>query len=392
MQVREIKIGIYGVVDAGKTSLTEELTGISFKNSIEQKYKITLYVNCNSRAYKKDGETFTQVSLDSSENKFILTTLDNPGHFKMLCNSLSNLPFIDIPLLLIDKESFNQKFFLKYFDLFDFFNFPKVIIVQTKIDLQNKEQILELSEKILNETKKYNFEVELVHYTIFSNKAKNNLLRAIESSKVKERLNLKNKIFIIKSFDKNRPGEMILKDNELLIKNQKFSGAILGGVNFFEKRNILEETIMQLGPLYLDLNNQKKEKITYIKPKILSTIKTTEELSSIVTLETSLDPGLGSSDNLSGTILFLEEDFHEQYTLEAKVKKEYFPLLLNDKIMINLLNMKLVSQVTKVKRKGILELKLAKPLPFKYTGPLIIFKQIKNINKLELAGLAEIIE
>ena len=399
------RVGIYGPVDVGKSALIHQLIDKKYIDSIQKKQEITVFVSCNDVLYH--GNTVEQIrrynpQTDEPNDAWRLVAVDTPGHTKIICNSLSTLPFVNTPILLLDNSSFDIDIPLKYLDIIQSYGFTRIIIVLSKIDKLNLKSVLELHVRIEKIMKNYTLEYTICDYSIYSQKAKLNLLSLIydfprqQSALVKW---VKGYAVIMKSFDGNKPGELVLKEDHILFRNNDlFKGGLIGVINYGIQLKLMNS--FYIGPLYLDLYSQtiKKEKITCMKPLILGTFKNSLLTTQILegetgTIELSCSPGVTAGDGLAGGIVSTDE-ISSEFELVLKTNKVYHVLSTKDKVLINLLNLKLIGSVQSIEKKGIIRIKLTKPLPLKYGGAVVVHKNKQtsgSSSRLQIYALATVV-
>jgi translation initiation factor 2 gamma subunit (eIF-2gamma) len=403
----ELRVGVYGPVDVGKSALVSKLTEFKNKGSIERDQQITVYVSCNDRVYH--GDTAENIQLydqtnagHSIKNAWRLVSLDNPGHTKVICNSLSTLSFVNTPLLLLNSDSFETTLHIKYLDILQAHGFNKILIVIGKVDLLKPKDVEVLTQKIVETMKKYSLEYEICHYSVYSVKAMSNILEHIRRIGLQQSNSVKwlNGYFpVLKSFDPNKPGPITLSENGIIkVKEERFKGALVGGINYGIELLPLEQ--YYIGPIYLDLYTQtlKKEKITTIKPKILNCFKNillppNIQTGETGTIELSCSAGIASSDSLAGSILSTQK-LSEYTTIFIKVQKSYGVLNTKDKVLLNILNLKLIGSIDAVEKKSVIKIRLLKPLPIQYKGVVIIHRNKQTTgssSKLEIYAIGEVI-
>ncbi len=406
--MKEFRVGVYGPVDVGKSTLVSKLTQFKNKGSIEREQQITVYVSCNDRLYH--GTVAEEIKVFDSANPqhkessaWRLVSLDNPGHTKVICNSLSTLSFVNTPLLLLNSDSFETTLHIKYLDILQSHGFKDILIVIGKIDLLSSKTLEALTSKIVETLKKYTLNYVICHYSVYSQRAICNILEQIkrigsqESNSVKW---LKGYFPILKSFDSNRPGPItVSSEGTLCVKSDRFKGGLIGGINYGLPIQVGQQ--YYIGHIYLDLYTQtlKKEKVTCIRPKILETFKNTGLAPTIRegetgTIELGSSAGIASSDSLAGAILS-STVLVQYYTLLIKIQKTYGVLNTKDKVLLNILNLKLIGSIDSVEKKGVVRVKLLKPLPVEYKGLVVVHKNKQTTgssSKLEIYALGEVID
>ena len=270
-----------------------------------------------------------------------------------------------------------------------------IIIVQNKIDLVEKKQVLENYKQIK----------EFLKGTIAENapiipiSAQHNinidvLIKTIqENFKIPERDSKKDPLFMVaRSFDINKPGT--------LIKN--LNGGVLGGAM---KTGILKKgDSIEIKP---GIKKEKQNKIVWepIKTKIESLITGSQEVSEIspggsAGIKTGLDPSIVKSDSLVGNVVglpgkmpdTLEEFKIKQHLLERVVGSKddlvVEPIKMNEPLMLNVNSTATIGTVTELKKESI-NLKLKKPV-CAFKGDRITISRMVGA-RWRLIGYGEII-
>jgi len=128
-------IGTSGHVDHGKTALIKALTGKDLDTHKEEKKRgITI------------NNGFTHLTLD----EFEVGVIDVPGHRDFIKNMIAGATGIDVAMLVIAANSGPEKQTLEHLKILDMLNVSSVIIVLTKCDLVDEEE-LELTNELISE-------------------------------------------------------------------------------------------------------------------------------------------------------------------------------------------------------------------------------------------------
>jgi len=309
--VPEISIGLMGHVDHGKTTLTQALSGKwTDVHSEELKRGITIRLGyADSVFYKcpkcKDVDAYSPLPKCSN------------------CDSdaipLRKVSFIDAALLLVSaNEDCPQPQTREHLMALEIMGIKDIIIVQNKVDIVAKEDLIKNHEQI----KKFLKGTIAENSPIIPISAQHNinidvLIQTIqEQFKTPKRNSNDDPLFYIaRSFDVNKPG--------ILIKN--ITGGVLGGA--------MSEGILKVGETIEIRPGLKKEKHgkTIWEPIIT-------EISGMITgdndvkeitpggsaaIQTKLDPALVKTDSLVGNVIGLPG--HMPKVLE---KLKFKPVLL----------------------------------------------------------------
>jgi translation initiation factor 2 subunit 3 len=398
----ELSIGLVGHVDHGKTTLTQALSGKwTDVHSEELKRGITIRLGYADTTFykdpdKKDPECYTV----EKKPKYIplrkVSFIDAPGHETLMATMLSGAAIMDAALLMVSAtEECPQPQTKEHLMALEIAGIKNIIIVQNKIDLVEKKQVLENYKQIK----------EFLKGTIAENapiipiSAQHNinidvLIKTIqENFKIPERDSKKDPLFMVaRSFDINKPGT--------LIKN--LNGGVLGGAM---KTGILKKgDSIEIKP---GIKKEKQNKIVWepIKTKIESLITGSQEVSEIspggsAGIKTGLDPSIVKSDSLVGNVVglpgkmpdTLEEFKIKQHLLERVVGSKddlvVEPIKMNEPLMLNVNSTATIGTVTELKKESI-NLKLKKPV-CAFKGDRITISRMVGA-RWRLIGYGEII-
>ncbi|MCX8147315.1 MAG: translation initiation factor IF-2 subunit gamma [Candidatus Woesearchaeota archaeon] len=306
----EINVGLIGHVDHGKTTLTERLSGKwTDTHSEEIKKGITIRLGyadvvirkcpkCKSPAAFTTKETCPNCN---SKTEFVrkISLVDAPGHESLMATMLSGATIMDGALLLVAaNETCPQPQTREHLMALEIMGVKHVIVVQNKIDLLKKEQIIKNYEEIKRflSTKSYK-DAPIIPISAKYNINIDALLEAIQEfiptplrDETKDPL-----MFVARSFDINKPG----------IEPEKLVGGVLGGAVVQGKLRMGDEIELRPGRKI-----ERENKIIYepIITKIVG-LKTggfdVDELKpgGSVGVLTTLDPSIVKSDSLVGNVV-----------------------------------------------------------------------------------------
>ena len=329
MQVPEIAIGLVGHVDHGKTTLVKALSG-KWTASYAEELKRGITIRLGYAEFSifkcskcKELEAYSTQAICPNckgKTKFLrkISIVDAPGHESLMATMLSGAAVIDYALLVIAaNEHCPQPQTLEHLKALEIIGIKNIIIVQNKIDLVSDEQAKEnyLAIKKLIETTPYK-DAPIVPVAALHNINIDALLEAIEENfPTPERdANAESLMFIIRSFDINKPGTKI-KD---------FKGAVIGGVLKQGTLKIGDE--IEISPGYEKIDKAKSWQS--LKTKVLNlTIenKNVKEVGPSCTfgLLTDLDPSIAKSDRLANNVA----------TLVGKALKTYREIIFSPKLL-----------------------------------------------------------
>jgi translation initiation factor 2 subunit 3 len=392
----EINIGLVGHVDHGKTTLLERLSGKwADTHSEELKRGITIRLGYADIIFRKcvkcKGTNAYTVQEDcpkcNSKTVAIrkVSFVDAPGHESLMATMLSGAAIIDYALLLIAaNEPCPQPQTREHLMALRIIGVEKIIVIQNKIDLVDKERALKNYREIKDFLQNTRFKDTLI--IPISAQYRLNLdvlIEAIEKNfkTPKRNLNKNPLMFVARSFDINKPGT----------RYYELKGGVLGGAlkqGAFKKG---EEIEIRPGRLV-----EEKHLKTYkpIRTKIESLMTGGNVVNEVrpggsIALLTSLDPFIVKSDSLAGSIVglpdklpdVLDELIFEVHLLErvvgSKEELEVEPIKMNEILMLNVNSAATVGVVYKI-MKNTVTCKLKLPVCTERGSRVTISRKIGN--------------
>ena len=243
-----------------------------------------------------------------------------------------------------------------------------IIVVQNKIDLVEKEKVLENYKQIKEFLKGTPYEnVPIIPISAQHNINIDVLIKTIqETFQTPERDSKKDPLFLVaRSFDINKPGT--------IIKNLK--GGVLGGAMKFGVLKKGDHIEIKPG-----IKKEKQKKVIWepVQTQIESLITGNQEVKEIspggsAGIQTKLDPSIVKSDSLVGNVVglhgkmpeTLEEFKLKQHLLErvvgAKDDLVVEPIKMNEPLMLNVNSTATIGTVFELKKDSI-NLRLKKPV------------------------------
>lgn len=303
----ECNIGTLGHVDNGKSTLVQALTGIwTAKHSEELKRGITIRIGYADAAFYKcpkcpPPECYTtqkKCSICGSETEFLrmVSFIDCPGHHSLMVTMLSGAALMDGALFVAAADAkFPQAQDREHLVAAQIAGIDKIIIVQNKVDVVSKERALENYREIKAFTK--GTIAENAPIIPISAQHKLNIDALIESIEKyiptpKRDVNAPAKMYILRSFDVNKPGT----------RAEKLVGGVIGGSITQGIFHIDEEIEVKPGvktkkggyePLYTVIKSLQVAG-RYVKEA---------KPGGLVGVGTNLDPSLTKSDGLVGNVV-----------------------------------------------------------------------------------------
>lgn len=305
----EINIGTIGHVDHGKTTLVEALTGVwAARHSEELRRGITIRLgyadtaiykcpNCDSPECYCTSPECPACGSDAEFQRAV-SFVDAPGHEILMTTMLSGAAVMDGAILVIaSDEPCPQPQTREHLAAISIIGLEKLLIVQNKIDIVTREDAI----------RNYNEISKFISGTIaegapiipVSAQHKVNIDLLIEAMEkhipTPERDSTKpSRIYIIRSFDINRPGTRI----------EKLEGGVIGGSIIQGMLKVGDEIEIKPGLPVREKNRLRMYPLhTEIKSLYVGGRPVEETLSGgLVGVGTYLDPSVTKSDGLVGSM------------------------------------------------------------------------------------------
>ncbi len=382
-----INIGFFGHVDHGKTTLTEALTGKwTDTHSEEMKRGITIRLGyANTTIYKKADGTYTTDPKEGATKVRTISFVDAPGHESLMATMLAGATIIDGALLLVAaNEVCPQPQTREHMQALEILGVEKIIVVQNKIDLVDKERLMKNYQQIRAFLKDTRYaDAPVIPISAMHRVNIDALLEAIEElfPTLQRDETLDPLMLVARSFDINRPGAIIEQ-----LKGGVFGGSLKQGI--FHKGDEIE-----IRPGYfVEERNQTVHKPLRTKIVGLMTgitpIETVRPGGSIAIL-TELDPSIVKSDLLTGSVVGLpgklppvlyqlDLEVHLlQRVVGAKEELVVEPVKLHELLMLNVNSAATVGVVMKLQKNGII-CKLKRPVCCNLGSRVTISRRVEN--------------
>ncbi|MEM4683548.1 MAG: translation initiation factor IF-2 subunit gamma, partial [Thermosphaera sp.] len=308
----EVNIGVVGHVDHGKTTLVQALTGIwTARHSEELKRGMTIklgYADGNIAICEDmsppDAYTTEEICPSGSESKLLrrVSYVDAPGHEALMATMLSGAMLMDGAILVVAaNEPCPQPQTVEHLIALNAIGIRNVVIVQNKIDVVTRERALQNYKEIK----------ELVKGTVAENAPiipvsalhKTNidvLLQSFQEHIPTPARDLSKPplMFIVRSFDVNRPGTTF----------EDLVGGVIGGSLIQGELRVGDEISILPGvrvPVGGSKTAYKYEPITTRIEEIRFGELQTDNArpGGLVAIRTPLDPSLTKADSLVGNVV-----------------------------------------------------------------------------------------
>jgi len=400
-KISEINIGLLGHVDHGKTTLTDALTGKwTDTHSEEIKRGITIRLGYADATFYKCPKCGAYLNTDKclkcmTKAKILRTVsfIDAPGHESLMATVITGSALIDGAILLI---AANEKCPLpqtrEHLTALEAVGIKNIVIVQNKIDLVSEERVKESYKEIKEFVKGTIAENAPIIPVSAQQKINiNYVIEAIENTIPTPKRDPKKdpKMFVVRSFDVNKPGS----------PPEKLIGGVLGGSLI---QGILKKgQEIEIRPGIKIGNNWNP-----VKTKIVSLEKAHYELDEVgpgglVGVSTKLDPSFTKADGLVGNVVGLPGKLPEtRFKINLDVKllervvgtKEMIEVKnfqLNETLMLSVGTSRSIGTINDIKGNKIkMDLKI--PVCAEIGDRVVLFRQI--FERWRLIGYGILVE
>jgi translation initiation factor 2 subunit 3 len=305
----EVNIGTIGHVDHGKTTLVKALTGVwASRHSEELKRGITIKLGyadlpiykCPKCETPKQFSTKPTCPFCNSEAEFIraISFVDAPGHEALMATMLSGAAIMDGAILVIAAdEPCPQPQTREHLAAAEVIGIKNIIIVQNKIDIVDQRRALKSYEEIKAFVKgTFAENAPIIPISAQRNINIDVLLTAIqEIIPTPPRDESKPPfMYVIRSFDTNKPGTMI----------EELEGGIIGGTISQGKFAVGDELEIRPG---IAIEKEGKSIYAPLVSEIVSLQaggRSVKEATcgGLVGVGTLLDPSSSKADGLTGNV------------------------------------------------------------------------------------------
>jgi len=400
-----INIGTIGHVAHGKSTLVKAITGIQtvrFKNELERNITIKLgYANskifkCSNLncpkpgCYKAMGSGIKTIPYcEQCHYDMVLVKhisfIDCPGHEILMATMLTGTSIMDSALLVIaSNENCPQPQTSEHLAAVEIMKMKNLIVLQNKVDLISKKGAKDNYSEILRFIEKTDFESNPIIPISAQRRCNIDILiqAIVENIPSPQRdLSLNLKMFLIRTFDINKPGCNI----------QDLKGGVVGGSIGSGILKIGEN--IEIRPGISKRNKLGKLKCFPVLTKVqsLNTEKNKLRLAvpgGLIGVGTLLDPSLTRADRLSGQLLGHVNKLPEIYIniyvsfkplrrLLGKSQDDYkfSEFLKNEILMINICSSSTGGKILK-KKNHLIEFQLTTPTCCEFGDKVTLSKRI----------------
>lgn len=315
MDIEHINVGIVGHIDHGKTSLLEKLSGKwasqhseELKRGISIKLgyaDIVVYEDSGKYNIEKKGKAVRHISF-----------VDSPGHEMLMATMLSGAAMIDAAILVVAANEGIKPQTREHLMALQAKGVKKLIVVQNKIDLVDKEQAKKNYETIKDFLKGKFDEAPVIPASALQSVNIDLIWDILANLEIPERDEKSDPVFVVaRSFDINRPGT----------KPKNLHGAVLGGTLKRGKLKVGDEIEIKPGRIVKEANQMRYE---ILKTKVTGLFLGSGEVKELspggsASIETELDMALAKGDVLGGNVVSTAGNLPET-TNALKVKYTLF--------------------------------------------------------------------
>lgn len=293
-ELETINVGIFGHIDHGKTTILKNLTGKwASTHSEELKRGITIKLGYADTIIYKDKDGYNHEK--RGEPVRHVSFIDAPGHEMLMATTLSGATLIDAAILVIAANEGIKPQTREHLMTLQAKKVEKIIVVQNKIDLVDKDKAKKNHEEIKKFLGKKYENAEIIPVSAQQGVNISEILRALAEIPLPKRNLDHSPIFIIaRSFDINKPGA----------KPSDLHGTVLGGTLKEGKLKVGDEIEIKPGRVVIEGESRK---YFPLKTKISSLFNGSQKVSELtpggsMSIETDLDMAIGKSDALAGNI------------------------------------------------------------------------------------------
>jgi len=377
----EVNIGMVGHVDHGKTTLVKSLSGIwTDQHSEEVKRGISIRLGYADATFRKcpscsepDAYTVDEKCSHCGAETDVLRTVsfvDSPGHETLMATMLCGAAIMDGAVLVISaNEPCPQPQTKEHLMALNITGIDRIVIVQNKIDLMTREQVMEHYQQIKNFVKGTVAEnAPIIPISAQQNLNVDLVIQAVEETIPTPPRNTEKPplLKIARSFDINRPGAA----------PDSLKGGVIGGS--------LSQGVLHIGdkieicPGRLVDYEGRKQWIP-IQTKVVTLLAGKEALDEIgpgglMGLGTQLDPIMTKSDALVGQVAGepgklppARSSFTMNMQLLERVvgvtdESSVEPIHSSEPLMLNVGTATTVGVVSSAREGGVVQVQLKRPV------------------------------
>ncbi|MFH1224742.1 MAG: translation initiation factor IF-2 subunit gamma [Candidatus Diapherotrites archaeon] len=298
----EVNIGVIGHVDHGKTSLVEAMTGkwtdthseeLRRGISIRLGYADVSIYKCEkckgASAYGTKEKCAHCAGKGKLERR--ISFVDAPGHETLMATMLSGAALMDGAILVIAaNEPCPQPSTAEHLMALSISGTKKIVVAQNKVDLVDREGAMKNYAQIKKFLAEFGYaDAKIIPTAAHSQTNVDALLEAIETEITTPKRDLKKELrmYVVRSFDVNKPGTEI----------EKLKGGVFGG-------SIVQGSVKKGDGIEIKPGIEGKVLKTKVAELATSTGKLGEAIAGgLVAVGTSLDPNITRNDQMRGQVI-----------------------------------------------------------------------------------------
>ncbi|UCG37558.1 MAG: translation initiation factor IF-2 subunit gamma [Candidatus Bathyarchaeota archaeon] len=392
----EVNIGTIGHVDHGKTTLVQALSGVwAAKHSEELRRGITIKLGyadapvykCPKCSLPECYSATPECEACGSKSEFqrAVSFVDAPGHEALMATMLSGAAVMDGALLVIAAdETCPQPQTREHLAAIQIVGIEKIVIVQNKIDIVGEKEILENYRQITEFVKDTAAsKAPIIPISAQHSVNTDALLQVMEEYiPTPERDSTKSPLmYIVRSFDVNRPGTLI----------NKLAGGVIGGSIIQGKFKVGEEIEIRPGIKVEKQGQSRYEPLLTTITSLHAGGRKMDEVQSggLVGIGTLLDPSLTRADSLTGNLVGRPDKLPSTIS-ELELETHYLESVVGTKEMIAIDRVRpkenLLLDVGTTITVGAVESAKGAEVDFKLVRPVCVEKGMRAALSRKIAG------
>jgi translation initiation factor 2 subunit 3 len=405
----EVNIGMVGHVDHGKTTLVRALSGVwTDQHSEEVKRGISIRLGYADATFRKcpkcpepDAYTVEEKCPKCGTPSEVLRTVsfvDSPGHETLMATMLCGAAIMDGAVLVISaNEPCPQPQTKEHLMALNITGIDRIVIVQNKIDLMTREQVMEHYQQIKDFVKGTVAEnAPIVPISAQQNINVDMVIEAIEKTIPTPHRDLEKPALlkVARSFDVNRPGAT----------PESLRGGVIGGT--LSQGMLRAGDKIEVCPGRLVEYEGRKQWVP-IQTKVVTLLAGNQQQDEIapgglVGVGTQLDPIMTKSDALVGQVAGEQGKLppaRQAFTMNMQLLERVVgvtdesmvePIHSSEPLMLNVGTATTVGVVTSAREGGIVQVQLKRPVCAETGDHVAVSRRIGA--RWRLIGVGTIIE
>jgi translation initiation factor 2 subunit 3 len=396
-----MNIGTLGHIDHGKTSLTRALTGVwTDRHSESLKRNMTIKLGYADAIIRKcTKETGTEAytvsetcAKDGSKTEPLMrfSILDAPGHETLMATAIAGSSVIDgILFVIAANEPCPMQQTKEHLMIINLLGMKNVIVIQSKVDIVGRDAAIKHHDQIRAFLKGSVIEdAPIVPVMTNHNINIDVVLEKIANMPLpKHDQNAKPMMYVVRSFDVNKPG----------IDAEKLKGGVIGGAVLSGKFKVGDTIEIRPGAK-IPVKAQKKDSYSPIVTSIVGISNGSDELrealpGGLIGISTEIDPAFTKADGLVGNVVGhagkLPESLQSITIKYHKLNRPDLPeqgIKDNEAFILGVGTATVIGYVKKAK-KDTIELELKRPIAAEKGSRIAVMRSIGQRWRLAGYGL-----